>query len=91
MQVSCMTVLEGPVVSVLRKTYQSNWRKIFKQCLSEDFIKGVATKIQETLSICDGDDEATDNIKDFANKVGEVAFQMFICDPPLCMDMSSIG
>merc|ERR1712226_280168 len=90
-QVSCLKQLDGPVESVLRKTYQSNWRQIMRVALSDNFNKGVANDIQETLSIADGEPGTTKQIENFIAKVGEILFQMVISDPPICMDMASIG
>ena len=59
--------------------------------LSDSFNKSVADNIQETLSISDGDPAVTKQIQDFIAKVGEILFQMVISDPPLCMDLASIG
>lgn len=39
--VSCTSHLDSPVISVLRKTYQSNWRSILKTCITEEFVKSV--------------------------------------------------
>jgi predicted nuclease with TOPRIM domain len=36
-KVSTSSTLEGPIVNVLRKTYQSNWRSIYNQCLPPSF------------------------------------------------------
>lgn len=33
-KVSSMPALDGPIVNVLKKTYQSNWRAIYAQCLT---------------------------------------------------------
>ena len=57
--VSSTSHLDTPVTSVLRKTYQSNWRSILKSCITEQFVKSVANNIQDTLSIQDGDPAAT--------------------------------
>ena len=59
--------------------------------LSESFNKSVANSIQETLSIADSDPSTTKTIETFIAKIGEVLFQMVISDPPICMDMASIG
>lgn len=89
--VSCTSHLDGPVVSVLRKTYQSNWRSILKSIITEQFVSKVTSDIQETLSIQDGELAATEQIKRFVQKVAEISFQMVISDPPICMDLQSIG
>lgn len=54
-------------------------------------MRSVADLIQETLSINDGDEASTQQIIDFVEKVGEVCFKMVISDPPICMDLGSIG
>ena len=51
----------------------------------------MALSIQETLSINDGDEAITRQIEMFAKKVGELCFKMIISDPPICLDLQSIG
>lgn len=36
---------DGPIVNVLRKTYQSNWRSIHTQCLPNPVHEGLMRKI----------------------------------------------
>lgn len=43
------------------------------------------------MSIQDGDTAATTQIAKFVSKVAEIAFKMVISDPPLCLDLISIG
>ena len=90
-QVSCLNQIENPVESVLRKTYQSNWRQILRTALPESQIRKIADEVQETLSINDGDETVTKQIVDFAQKVGELCFKMVISDPAICFDLQSIG
>lgn len=59
--------------------------------LSDSFNKSVADNIQETLSICDGEEATTKQIEQFIAKIGEILFQMVISDPPICLDLASIG
>ena len=59
LQVSCLPQLDAPVESVLRKSYQSNWRQIMKSSMSDAFFQRLAESIQETLSINDGDEQST--------------------------------
>ena len=44
-QVSCLSQLDGPVESVLRKTYQSNWRQIMRVALPESACRAIANNI----------------------------------------------
>lgn len=62
-----------------------------KASLNEHFFTQLANSIQETLSINDGDNNSTTMIKDFMKKVSELCFKMVISDPPICLDLSSIG
>lgn len=57
--VSCLGALDGPVDSVLRKTYQSNWKQISRTALSDTLLRQIAASIQDTLSINDGSEEVT--------------------------------
>ena len=43
------------------------------------------------MSIADGEASTTKLIETFIAKMGEILFQMVISDPPICMDMASIG
>jgi len=62
-----------------------------KASLSEHFFSQLANSIQETLSINDGDQTSTNMIKDFMKKISEMCFKMVISDPPICLDLASIG
>lgn len=50
-QAACLARLPdgGPLASVLRKTFQSNWREILQSCLGKEFSRHVAQQIQDTL------------------------------------------
>lgn len=48
-------------------------------------------KIQSVLSLGDESKHINQSIVDFLKKVGEVAFQMMISDPPLVFDLKRIG
>lgn len=48
-------------------------------------------KIQAVLSIGDESKSINDAITEFIRKVGEIAFQMIISDPPLVFDLKRVG
>ena len=50
-EVACIGDLEGPIMNVLRKSYQGNWKEILKNCLSEEDVNGITREIQATLRI----------------------------------------
>lgn len=57
-KVSQQDLLDGPVSSILKKTYQSKWQKIASSCLSEHYHEKVMKKVQQTLCIADGVDNS---------------------------------
>jgi len=65
--------LETALLSVLKKTYQSNWKKIMHQSMTETFHNKLMKKVQGTLCIADGEDEVINQqIIDFSNKSAKV-------------------
>ena len=48
-------------------------------------------KIQGVLSIADEAAHVNSGITAFLKKLGEVAFQMFVSDPPIVFDIKRIG
>jgi len=90
-KVSNMQSFDGPIVNVLRKTYQSNWRQIQQQCLTNAFNESVMSNIQKALSIGDEQKHMNQAIVDFVRKIGDNAFQMLISDPPIVFDLKRIG
>ena len=73
-KVSNLQSLDGPIINVLRKTYQSNWKSIHAQCLPAHANEGVMQKVQTVLSIGDEQKPVNMQIVDFVRKIGEVAF-----------------
>lgn len=65
---------EGPIVNVLRKTYQSNWKAIHGQCLPASTCEALMKKIQGILSIADEAPHVNSGIVTFLKTLGEVAF-----------------
>lgn len=84
--------LDLSVSNVLRKKYQSNWRQIYQQVITPQFCEELMQKVQSVLAIADNENEAINSqIVQFLNKLGEVALQMMISDPPLLFDFQKIG
>lgn len=52
-KVSLMQQFDGPIVNVLRKTYQSNWRQIHAACLTPALNETIMQVVQKSLSIGD--------------------------------------
>ena len=78
----CLETVEGPVLNVLNKCYQNNWKKIYVKCFNEIVIKSIMKSIQNTLKLADGTDESVnEEIMGFIEKLSLVCFKMHICDP----------
>jgi FtsZ-binding cell division protein ZapB len=90
-KVSNMQQLDGPVLNVLRKTYQSNWKSIHQCCLPAGASEAITGEVQKALAIGDEAPEVNAAVAAFVRKAGEVAFQMQVSDPPLAFDTKRIG
>jgi len=90
-KVSLLHSFDGPIANVLRKTYQSNWRAIHQQCLPLPACELMMSRIQATLSIADEAPHVNQGIVAFLRKLGEVAFQMLVSDPPIVFDLKRMG
>jgi hypothetical protein len=87
-----LDTIEGPILNVLRKCYQNNWKNIYNRCFTESRHKAVMKAIQNTLKLADGvDDNVNEEITTFVEKLSLVCFKMYICDPWLVFDMNQIG
>lgn len=82
---------DGPIVNVLRKTYQSNWKAIHASCLPQSVNEDIMQKVQKVLSISDGAPHVNKGIVTFIKKLGEVSFQMLVSDPLIVFDSKRIG
>ena len=51
----------------------------------------IVAKVQAVLSIGDEQKHINQAICDFVRKIGEIAFQMLVSDPPLVFDIKRIG
>jgi len=90
-KVSNLQSLDGPIMNVLKKTYQSNWKSIHAQCLPNSANEQTMQRVQSVLSIADDSQAVNDAIVEFVQKVGEVAFQTVVCEPQLVFDIKRIG
>lgn len=83
--------LWSPIDNVLRKSYQSNWRKIYSQLCTEQSFVAVMEEIQLNLKLQDEDPIANKTIIEFLKKSAEIIFFCHISDPPILIDIASIG
>jgi hypothetical protein len=87
----CIDELWSTIDNVLRKSYQSNWKKVFNQLCSEQLLKQIMMFIQNALKLRDEDPSADKIILDFLRKLCEIMFFCHISDPPIFIDYNTIG
>jgi len=87
----CIDEVCSTIDNVMRKSYQSNWKKIYNQLCSEPNVRQIMMFIQNALKLRDEDDTANKIIVDFLRKLTEILFFCHISDPPIYIDFNNIG
>lgn len=88
----CLDSVEGPVLNVMKKCYQNNWKKIYSKCFNDTVHKTIMKSIQNTLKLADGIDESiNEEITLFISKLSLIWFKMYIWDPWMVFDLSIFG
>jgi hypothetical protein len=87
----CIDNLWSPIDNVLRKSIQSNWKKIFIQTINEIELNNIMLFIQNNLKLQDEDITANKAILDFLRKSAEIIFIAHVSDPPTLVDINAIG
>lgn len=87
----CIDSLWTPIDNVLRKSFQSNWKKIYSQLCVDLSIQTIVNFIQNNLKLQDEDPRANKIIFEFLKKSCEIHFFCHISDPPILIDINSIG
>ncbi len=88
----CIDTLWTPIDNVLRKSSQSNWRKILSQICLDHKIESIVYFLQYQLKLQDDDPTAANKIIfDFIKKCCELYFFCHISDPPMIIDINYVG
>jgi FtsZ-binding cell division protein ZapB len=87
----CIDNLWGPIDNVLRKSFQSNWKRIYAQAVPEGSINNIMIYVQSNLKLQDEDPTANRQINDFLKKCAEIVFCCQICDPLIQIDFNVLG
>jgi hypothetical protein len=90
-RILCSDTLWTPIDNVLRKSFQANWKKIIAQLCSEESIQSIVLYIQSNLKLQEEDTEANKIIYEFLKKTCEIYFFCHISDPPIFIDINSLG
>lgn len=88
LEASCSRRLDVTISNVLRKKYQSNWRKIYNKTINQQTCVEIMQRVQSVLAIADNENEQLNQqIVEFIKKCGEITLKMMISDPPLIFDI----
>jgi hypothetical protein len=80
-----------PIDNVLKKSIQSNWKKIFAQITQEGSFNSIVRYIQANLKLLDEDIKADKIILEFLKKACEMSFFCHVSEPQITIDISTIG
>ena len=58
LKTGCFTTLEGPIMNVLRKAYQTNYMEIFEKIIAKYSLENIANDIQKQLNIDNNSEQA---------------------------------
>lgn len=87
----CVASLEGPIMNVLRKSSQSTWKSIQKQCFPQTVFNSIVNEIQSHLKLGACSQETNNQIISFLQKMSELVLCFYISDPPLVANYKQIG
>lgn len=90
-KIGCLNNIEGPIINVLRKSFQTNYKEMQKKF--HDFSNStiIVDEIQNNLKLGNLSEETGKLIRNFVNKLSEFLMCYYICDPPLVINYKSIG
>ena len=83
--------VEGPIINVLRKSYQNNWKSIYGKCFPPYVAQKIMSAVQGTLKLGDEAPAMNTQVAAFVQKMSEVCFAMHISDPVLSFDLKALG
>lgn len=87
----CLNSIEGPIMNVLRKSFQTNYKEMIKKLSFTMNTDEIVDEIQNNLKLGNFSEETTKLIKTFLTKLSEFLICYYICDPPLIVNYKNIG
>lgn len=90
-QTAGIDTLEGPIMNVLRKSYQASWKKLYRNSVPQANIQKIVEDIQRVLRLDTCSVECNKQIFEFLNKLAEILFVYYINDPPVKCGIEMIG
>lgn len=90
-KIGCLQSIDGPIMNVLRKSFQTNYKEMLKKFNSSMNTDEIVSEIQNNLKLGNFSEETNKLLKSFINKLAEYLMCYYICDPPLVINYKSIG
>jgi len=90
-KIGCLNSIEGPIINVLRKSFQTNYKEMLKKFYVFADTNEIVSEIQNNLKLGNFSEETVTIIRNFVNKLSEFLMCYYICDPPLVVNYKSIG
>ena len=87
--VSCMTDIQGPIMNVLRKSFQSTWKSILSKCLSNMNLDSVVNVMTKELKLSSYGVKPA--IKSTLSRILELTLCYYASDPPMFCEIDAIG
>lgn len=88
---AALETLEGPIMNVLRKSYQASWKKLLRNSVTTANLQRVVDDIQRVLRLDNCSPTSSKQIYDFLYKLAEILFVYYINDPPVKCAIDLIG
>lgn len=87
----CLPSIEGPIINVLRKSFQSSYKEIQKKFQVAANIPEIVLEIQNNLKLGNSSPDTNKTITNFLNKLSEFVIMYYISDPPIYPNFKNIG
>lgn len=87
----CLPSLEGPIMSVLRKSFQSHFLEIGAKLFHEELLVSIVKELQDKVNLGGGSSDTNQALKAFLAKLGQLILECSISDPPLLLETGNIG
>ena len=89
--VSSLDSLEGPIMNVLRKSYQVRWKSLYERVKQSSSLSKAISEVQSILQLGGNQPAVLQSMERFTDKMGELQFCYYIADPPVTCLCESVG
>jgi len=90
-KVTMVDSLEGPIMNVLRKSYQGNWKGLMQHCVGHSSLQKILDDLQRVLQLGGGSASTNAQLMTYLKSLGKILFAYYIHDPPIRCGWDCIG